>query len=139
MEKLVKRKIKEYRIWKNMKARCYSPCNIKHGKYQENNIQVCDRWRSSFDNFMLDMGKCPENYSLDRINNNGNYEPGNCRWSSCKTQSQNRGEFNLSYTYNNETKTLSEWAETLNIKYNTLHKRIYRSKFSFEKAITYKK
>lgn len=128
---------KEYRAWKAMKARCYSKCNINHGKYHENNIQVCDRWKNSFENFLQDMGNAPENHSLDRIDNLGNYEPDNCKWSTSKQQCINRGDFNLLYTYNGETKTLSEWSEFYNLDYNNLHKRLFRSNMSFEEAIVY--
>lgn len=128
---------KEYKAWKNMKARCYSNCNKNHGKYHENNIQVCDRWKNSFENFLQDMGKAPENHSLDRIDNFGDYEPSNCRWATNKQQTINRGDFNLKYTYKEETKTLSEWAELYNLDYNNLHKRIFRSKMSFEEAVVY--
>lgn len=128
---------KEYQAWKNMKARCYSTCNKTHGKYYENNIQVCDRWKNSFENFLQDMGKAPNNHSLDRIDNLGNYEPNNCKWSTVKEQSCNRSDFNLKYTYNGETKILSEWAELYNLDYNNLHKRIFKSNMSFEEAIVY--
>lgn len=128
---------KEYRAWKNMKARCYSNCNKTHGKYHENKIQVCDRWKNSFEDFVQDMGVAPENHSLDRIDNLGNYEPNNCRWATVKEQTANRSDFNLKYTYNGETKILSEWAELYNLDYNNLHKRIFRSNMSFEEAIVY--
>jgi len=130
--------IKEYRAWKAMKARCYSECNKNHGKYHENNIQVCNRWKYSFENFLNDMGYCPEGYSLDRINNNGNYEPSNCRWTDDLKQSNNRGEFNLIYTYKGESKTLKEWSKILNIKYTTLYMRITRQNLSFNEAINVK-
>lgn len=126
---------KEYRAWKAMKARCYSFCNRNHGKYRENNIQVCDSWKNSFEEFYKDLGKCPEGYSLDRIDNKGNYEASNCRWADINTQSNNRSEFNLVYTYNNESKTLKQWSKELNIKYTTLYMRIVRSNMSFEEAI----
>lgn len=130
---------KEYRAWKAMKARCYSNCNKKHGNYHKNNIQVCEQWKNSFKNFIDYMGNCPEGYSLDRINNKGDYEPSNCRWADNHTQSNNRGEFNIIYNYNNKFKTLKEWSKILNIKYTTLYMRINRSKLSFEEAININK
>lgn len=130
-------KSKEYTAWKNMKSRCNSPSN-KHKNYQINNIKVCDRWINSFENFLLDLGKCPlPEYSLDRIDNNGDYEPSNCRWASKKQQATNRGDFNKLYEYNGETLTLKQWSEKLNVDYNILHKRITRSKMSFDVAISY--
>jgi hypothetical protein len=81
-------KSSEYRSWYAMKARC-SNSNYKNYKYWGGRgIKVCDRWFNSFENFIQDMGKKPANTSLDRIDNNGNYEPNNCRWST-KTQQQN--------------------------------------------------
>lgn len=125
---------KEYQAWKAMKARCYAPsANI--GNYKLNNVQVCERWINNFENFLEDMGKCPENYSLDRINNNENYSLENCRWTDNTTQTSNRGEFNKIFTYNNESKTLKQWSKELNIKYTSLWTRIYRDNLTFEEAI----
>ena len=143
--KRYKRKIdnvptKEYRAWKAMKARCYSPCNKKMGKYQAMNIQVCDHWLNSFENFMDDMGFSPsKDHSLDRIDPEKDYTPENCRWATWKTQSSNRGDFNLIYEYKGESMILKDWAKKLNIKYTTLYQRIFRSKMSFKEAINYSK
>lgn len=126
---------KEYIAWKAMKSRCYSPSN-KDNNYQKRGIIVCDRWKHSFENFYNDMGKAPSKlHSLDRINNDGNYEPGNCRWVVSKIQSSNRSNFNKIFTLNGESMTLKDWSRKLNIKYNTLWLRIYRSNLSFEEAI----
>lgn len=126
--------IREYRIWKGMKSRCKSP-SFSKSSYQHKNIKVCDRWINSFDNFYQDMGECPENYSLDRIDNDKDYTPDNCRWANYNIQSNNRGDFNIAITYNGDTKTLKEWALYFNIKYTTLYNRIFRSNLPFEKAI----
>lgn len=125
---------KEYRAWKAMKARCYSQCN-NNSNYQKNKIIVCDRWLKSFENFLEDMGNCPNDCSLDRINNNDNYHKENCRWVNQLTQCSNRGDFNKLFTFNNETHVLKEWSKILNIKYTTLYLRIFRSGLSFEEAI----
>lgn len=127
---------REYRIWKAMRSRCNAPC-YKDQSYQIKGIKVCKRW-DSFDNFIFDMGECPKNYSIDRINNDSDYTPDNCRWASYKTQALNRGNFNDLYTYNNETHSLKEWAEKLCINYTTLRNRMYyRKKLSFEEAIKF--
>jgi hypothetical protein len=125
---------KEYQAWKAMKSRCYSPVN-KQTSYQNKQVIVCEQWKNNFDKFLEDMGKCPEGYSLDRIDNNGNYEPSNCRWSDNSTQSKNRGTFNKVFTYAGKSMVLKDWAKELNINYTTLYQRIYRSGLSFEKAI----
>ena len=130
-----KKQLREYRIWSGMLSRCYNP-NHQHTRiYKIKGIKVCDRWRNSFENFYHDMGPCPENYSLDRIDNNGDYCPENCRWANQYTQSANRGEFNHVFTYQGESKVLKEWARYFNMSYSTLYSRIYRYGLPFEKAI----
>lgn len=84
------RRTPEYRAWDNMIQRCYNPKYIRTHRYKGRNIRVCDRWLDSFDNFLEDMGERPnKNYSLDRINNDGNYEPSNCKWSTAFEQLSN--------------------------------------------------
>lgn len=126
---------REYRIWKAMRARCNAPC-YKNKIYQQRNIKVCERW-NSFDNFINDMGPCPTNYSIDRIDTYKDYTPENCRWASFKTQAANRGKFNLVYTYKGETMCLKDWSRKLNIYYQTLVNRIHLQHLSFEEAITF--
>jgi hypothetical protein len=128
-----KRTIKEYRAWKAMKARCNAP-SAKKGTYV--NIEVCDRWKKSYDNFLEDMGKAPsEKHSLDRIDNSKGYYPENCRWATQADQCKNRGTFNKVFTFNNKSMVLKDWARELDIKYTTLYQRIYRQGFTFEEAI----
>lgn len=74
----------------SMKARCYRTTHHKYKDYGGRGIKVCDRWRHSLYYFALDMGKRPDGYSLDRINNNGIYEPSNCRWTTNKVQQNNK-------------------------------------------------
>ena len=78
----------EYKAWMNMKGRCASPRAKWHGA---RGITVCDRWLHSYENFLADMGRKPASeYSIDRIDNDGNYEPGNCRWATKAEQSRNQ-------------------------------------------------
>jgi hypothetical protein len=80
----------EYNAWRHMNQRCYSPNDRKYHLYGGRGIIVCQRWRHDFKAFLEDMGLRPGlGYSLDRIDNNGNYEPSNCRWATAKQQSRN--------------------------------------------------
>lgn len=80
----------EYKSWQGMKTRCNNPCFPGYKYWGARGIKVCERW-DRFENFLEDMGKKPgKEYSLDRINNNGNYEPTNCRWATKKEQVDNR-------------------------------------------------
>lgn len=77
----------EYYIWCGMKSRCFNENNKRYKNYGGRGITVCDRWRDSFENFYEDMGPRPSSiHQIDRINNDGNYEPGNCKW---RTPSEN--------------------------------------------------
>ena len=85
----------EWGIWSNMKTRCYNPNGSGYASYGGRGIAMCERWRESFESFLSDMGPRPgPDYQLDRIDNNGNYEPGNCRWvtrsDNCRNRRSNR-------------------------------------------------
>lgn len=87
---LAKPKHKLYQTWQAMKTRCSNPTAINYRYYGGRGITVCDRWLASFENFVEDMGERPEGHTLDRIDNDGDYTPDNCRWADKKTQMHNR-------------------------------------------------
>jgi hypothetical protein len=124
-----------YYIWRSMRSRCLDPNSTSYRFYGAKNISVCRRWAESYDEFFDDMGECPKNKTLDRINSAGNYEPSNCRWATMKEQQNNRRD-NVFITYNNKTLSVSCWAEELGIKKTTLFRRLFVQKLSIDDAFT---
>lgn len=129
-----KRAIKEYRIWKAMKARCYAPSQNK-GYYKKFGIKVCDRWLHDFDTFLKDMGKMPsDDYSIERKDVHGDYCPENCIWIPMREQPKNRTN-SIFITHDGKTLCLKDWARELGIGYSCLYRRVVTNKTDFEKAI----
>lgn len=105
-----------YEVWCGMIARCFNPMNKRYADYGGRGIIVCDRWRNSFESFRTDIGERPSNkHQIDRIDNNGNYEPGNCRWATIFEQARNKRNNRL-ITHNGLSLTIAEWAERLGFK-----------------------
>lgn len=124
----------EYRAWCLLRSRCNRKTDPRFSSYGGRGISVCGRW-NDFANFLEDMGRRPSpRHSIDRINNNGNYEPGNCRWATATQQSLNTRR-NVLLTLNGETRALSVWAQLLNIDRATLAKRL-RLGWSVERTLT---
>ena len=102
--------LKEYNTWKRMRQRCSNKLHPKYARYGGREIKICQEW-NSFKVFLKDMGLAPgKKYSLDRIDNNGNYCKTNCRWATNKTQCNNSSTNRL-ITFNGITASISEWAE----------------------------
>lgn len=115
---------RQYKIWAGMKKRCTN-INYPHfNDYGGREIKVCDRWLESFENFWEDMQEgYSDNLSIDRIDNNGNYEKSNCKWSNREEQSNNRRN-NIIVTYNGVTDTLKRICDLNGFKYQTVFARI---------------
>lgn len=127
-------KTKEYRTWRSMIGRCYNKKDGEYHRYGARGIKVCAAWRHSFPTFLADMGFCPEGYSIERIDNNGDYCATNCRWATVLEQGQNKRN-NRILTHNGITLTLSAWSRKASIRLTTLHSRL-RQGWSVERALT---
>ena len=127
---------KAYSTWSAMKSRCYNKNHIHYDAYGGRGIKVCDRWlgREGFRNFYNDMFPKPNNSTLDRIDNNADYCPENCRWSS-KTEQANNTRRNKIIEYNGESMTAAQWARKIGIPYRTLLTRLRRG-MPLEKALS---
>lgn len=128
----------EYRIWLAMKNRCHNPAiatNPLYRDYGGRGIKVCERWRASFPDFLADMGPKPSpDHELDRIDNDGDYEPGNCRWATVTQQARNRRS-NLLLTIDGETRCLAEWAEQYRMSQTCLYQRL-KAGWNLKTALT---
>jgi hypothetical protein len=130
-------KLRPYKIWKDMLRRCYNENNQRFKSYGGRGIKVCSKWHN-FAGFWDDMQKgYSDNLTIDRIDNNGNYEPSNCKWSTQKEQANNRNT-NAIFEIEGETKTLMQWCIAYNQKYTTIRYRMEKGKTLLE-ALTTKK
>lgn len=125
---------KTYKAWNSAKRRTTNPKSGNWYLYGGRGIIMCERWLNSFDAFLSDMGECPRGLTLERVDVNGNYEPSNCIWDTPKNQ-QNNQRTNVRLTYNGVTKTLSRWADQVNIHIETLRGRL-RQGWSVERVLT---
>jgi hypothetical protein len=139
-----RKKMPEWRAWVRMRERCRDLTGKNFRNYGSRGIAVCERW-SEFENFLADMGRRPSpQHSIDRIDNDGNYEPGNCRWATMKEQRANRrprSEWSSPprneklITYNGETHYVAEWGRRVGLARSVLRSRI-RIGWSVERALT---
>lgn len=126
-----KAKTRTYITWAHMMQRCLNPKVQNYGNYGGRGISVAPRWLS-FENFLADMGEKPTGLSLDRINVNGNYEPGNCRWATYEQQVNNK-RGNRYVEYKGERLTVSQWARRMGLTVGTVKSRLAR--WPVEKAL----
>ena len=125
---------KIYGIWRAMKSRCECPNNRSAKNYKDRGIKVSERWKK-FENFLEDMGEAPKGLTLERIDNNGDYSHGNCKWATYREQNMNNRRTNF-ITFKGITLCLTEWAEFMQISRNTLDWRL-KNGWPTEKALTH--
>lgn len=129
-------KTRLYKIWQGMKKRCYNLNCKSYNYYGVRGIKVCDEWLNDYQTFYdwsINNGY-KESLTIDRINNDGNYEPNNCRWVDQKTQNRN-SRHNRLFTFDGETRCLSDWCEILNLNYKTILNRINCYNWSIDRAL----
>lgn len=122
-----------YRSWESARARCNNPNNPDYAGYGGRGIRVCERW-NDFTTFLSDMGERPRGHTLDRIDVNGNYEPGNCRWATHSDQSLNRRCIRR-YKFEGRALTIAELSRDTGIPYQRLHERIVRRGWGVDRAV----
>ena len=130
-----KSKSPEYPGWQAMKQRCNNSRHTEYHLYGGRGISVCKRWQNSFLDFLADMGPKPSaDHSIDRIDNDSDYEPDNCRWATKMEQSHNSRRVRM-LTYDGQTMCISEWARKTGIAQNVITRRIDRG-WSVERSLT---
>lgn len=127
---------KEYWAWISIKQRCYNPNHISYRNYGARGIKVCQRWIDSYQVFLGDMGRAPTpKHSIDRHpDKNGNYEPGNCRWTT-QLEQMNNIRKNVHIEYKGETLTQAQWARRLNISDQALRQYYFKKGYSIPEII----
>lgn len=117
-------KTPEYAAWRQMRHRCNNPKDKEYASYGGRGITVCNRWQSSFENFIADMGVKPSaGHSLDRIDNSEGYGPGNCRWAT-RIEQQNNTTRNVRLEFYGLRKTITEWSRISQIPFCTISSRL---------------
>lgn len=124
---------REYKVWVGIRKRCTNPATKGYENYGGRGITIAPEWEN-FERFWADMGRCPKGHTIERINNDGNYEPGNCRWATRAEQAVNTRHVRW-LTLNGETHTLTDWARKLGLRSQILTKRLARG-WSLENALT---
>ena len=117
-----------------MKQRCHNPNAFGFHRYGGRGIKVCDRWRTSFDTFLLDMGPRPDGLWIERKDNDGDYAPDNCVWVSPAAQYLNKSH-TIYIEHEGERVTLAELARRLGVDYQSLHARYRKRGYSLRKSL----
>lgn len=125
---------REYKSWQDAKSRCFNPNNINYKNYGGRGITMCLEWRDDFREFFSHMGPCPKGKSLDRIDNEKNYEPGNCQWASRAQQNANQRR-SRKMTYLGKTQSACEWCKELGLNPGTVYQRLFYG-WSDERALS---
>lgn len=116
----------EYQVWSSMRNRCNNPQHQSYKRYGGRGISVCKEWDESYEAFLRDIGPRPSlKHSIDRRNNDGNYEPSNCRWATKSEQSRNTCA-NTMVTIGGDTRCITEWAELAGLRATTVFRRWYK-------------
>lgn len=126
-----------YRIYANMKDRCYRPKHNRYKHYGAKGIIVCEEWLNDFQAF-YDWAMAngyADNLSIDRIDNNGNYEPSNCRWATVEEQANNKSN-NVRLEFKGRELTMAQWEKEIGLKRGELWRRIYEYHWTIEKALS---
>jgi len=138
---------REHMTWRKMLERCYDTTRVRFDCHGGRGIRVCGRWRGSFSSFILDLGRKPDGYTIERIDNDGHYSCGkceeckkngwvaNCRWATRYEQSRNKRN-NVIIEWSGKRQCLTDWAAETGLNIPTLWKRLFLHKWSVEDALT---
>lgn len=126
-----------YGIWSDMRLRCYDEKNIAYHRYGGRGITICDEWKNDVKAFYdwATANGYKDSLTIDRIDNDGNYCPENCRWATVKEQASNRRS-NILVTHNGKTQTMKEWAHEVGTPYKVVWARMQKLGWSAERALT---
>ena len=126
-----------YDIWRDMRLRCYDERNISYNRYGGRGITICDEWKEdvkAFYDWAIKNGY-NDGLTIERIDNDGNYSPENCRWATVKEQANNRRS-NVLVTHKGKTQTMKEWANEVGTPYKVVWARMQKLGWSVERALT---
>lgn len=119
---------REFSSWSHMKGRCNCETDIKYVNYGGRGISVCERWNNSYQNFLEDMGRCPDGYSIHRIDNDDNYHPENCKWATNKEQA-NCKTTTVYLEHEGVRLSMVDWSRKLGYNYKSFHHQLrYKNK-----------